>query len=133
MSSFKYNSVSQVTLYCSPRTEHQETAAALPEGCRPGAAPKENLWDTSITELKVFFINPDIFCVQNRRWLCGHNSLEQMNTENILEWATRAWNNQLYKSYPRICMKAALKIEDSHIRVKFAEECKLLVNCYCAR
>ncbi len=101
----------------------------IPEGSRPGEAPLENLWDSSsIKELKVYFMNPDVLQAENRQWLYGHNGLEPMSTQIILEWAIRGWKDARYEEYPRISPVAALKIDRSHIRVEFAEEC--MCNMY---
>ncbi len=107
---------------------------ATPARVTQGVVPPGNLWDPStVKELKVYFMNADVLCAKERRWQCGNNGLEQMNTKNILDWATGGWKSDRYTSYPRISSTAALKIEDSHIRVWFADTRKRddVMNIHC--
>ncbi len=111
--------------------EQQQSAfpGGLPHGAQAGCIRPDRVWDASlISELKVYFMNPELLQAPDKVWLVDN---EQLTTETILAWATDGWNIPHYPNYPRISSIPALNVDESHIRVAFgSKHTIIIVNWY---
>ena len=73
------------------------------------------LWGPRDKVLKVHFLNPDVLSEEG--WMCGDAS---MNVDNVLAWATGAWNISVLPDIPKF--EYTNSRARAHIRVYFGGE-----------
>ena len=87
-----------------------------PDGAARSWVQSSKLWGPRERPLKVHFLNPEV--LEEEGWMCGN---APMNVDNVLSWATGAWNSNAFRAIPKF------RFTDSparaHIRVYFGGEC----------